>query len=173
VRDLTARVLKPITDRIRGLIGRGVVTRVDSANGQGADTVQVRGAGGTIHDRVRHALPYGFAAHPRLGSEVHLLWRDGGREAALAFHIDPRLGRPSLAEGEFGLFHPETGAEVRMAADGTVRVKGDLVVDGAVRAEGDVTDSSGSMAEIRAGFDIHTHGTPSGPSTPPTPTFGS
>lgn len=160
------RALRPLADRVRGIVERAVVTRVDGGEGNRAQVVQVRGPGGTTHDRIAFPLPYGFASRPRAGAEAIVLWPGGGRERGIAVVVDGRTGRPALEEGEVALFNPDTGTMLRMAADGRVRMTGDLVVDG------DISDRRGSLEQLRSVYDAHTHGTSSGPTTPPTPLTG-
>lgn len=160
------RALRPLADRLRGMVERAVVTRVDPGNGSRAMVVQVRGAGGTVHDRVAAPLPYGLASRPGPGAEAILLWPGGGRERGIAVVVDGRTGRPALEEGEVALFNPDTGTMMRLAEDGRVLVSGDLVVDG------DVSDAAGSLAELRAIYDAHVHSTSTGSTGPPTPQSG-
>jgi len=54
-----------------------------------------------------------------------------------------------------------SGSFLKLAADGTVQVNGDLHV------AGDVYDRHGSLAQLRGHYDAHTHG--SNGAAPPSP----
>ena len=57
---------------------------------------------------------------------------------------------PQCAAGEFLLVH-QSGSFLKLAADGTVQVKGDLHV------AGDVYDAQGCLSRLRGHYDGHTH----------------
>ncbi|MEM8711651.1 MAG: phage baseplate assembly protein [Planctomycetota bacterium] len=159
-------------DRVRGLFARGRVERYRGGSGDAPSSCQVGLGGSQVFDGVTHIQPYGFGSSPRPGAEAYTAWPAGVRRAGWAIAIDDRRGRPDLEEGEVVLFNAKAGSELRLAADGSIRVAGDLVVDGNVTASGDVMDSRGTMAAIRQTYDNHTHGTSTGPTTGPTPNFG-
>ena len=50
---------------------------------------------------------------------------------------------------------------------GDLAVEGDLSVTGDIAAGGNVSDATGSMAEMRRVFNLHTHGTPPAVTVPP------
>jgi len=57
---------------------------------------------------------------------------------------------PATPVGEFWLVH-SSGSFIKLQNDGTVRVNGDIHVIG------DVYDSHGSLSQLRAHYDEHTH----------------
>ncbi|MEO0660426.1 MAG: phage baseplate assembly protein [Planctomycetota bacterium] len=169
--------LRQLGDRVRGVVSRGRVTRVDAAADGRVQGLQVQ-AGSAVHDRIAHLQPYGLAAVPFPGAEALVVWAGGQRESGIATVVEDRRGRPRLEPGEVAIYHGRTGAMVLLRADGvieldgSVRVTGDLAVEGNVSAAGDVTDSAASMAADRLIFNAHIHPTPDGPSGPPTSQMG-
>jgi phage gp45-like len=163
------RALRPVMDRVRGLIARGSVRRYLPATIDRLGRFQVSLGGKAVHDDIVHAQPYGFGSRPRAGAEAWILFPHGGRSAGYAIVTDDRRGRPALEEGEATLYNAVTGTSLVLAADGSVRVVGDLVVEGNISASGTIEDAVGSIDEIRSTYNVHTHGTSAGPTTPPTP----
>lgn len=163
------RALRPVMDRVRGLVVRGSVRRFKAGATDGLARLQVRLGKRETIDEIIHAQPVGFASRPRSGAEAWVLFPHGGREVGYALVVDDRRGRPELDEGETVLYNPVTGAEIRLASDGTICVKGDLVVDGSISASGEISDAGGPMGVIRDVYNVHTHGTGIGTTTGPTP----
>ncbi|MEO1700315.1 MAG: phage baseplate assembly protein [Planctomycetota bacterium] len=171
------RLAKSLADRIRGVVSRGRVARVDPAADGVPQAVQIA-IGRSVHDRVAHLQPYGLAAVPLPGAEALLLWPGGARERGYAVTVDDRRDRPQLKPGEVAIFNRVTGAKVLLRADGVIeldgptRVAGDLEVDGNVTAAGDVTDAAASMAADRLVFNAHVHPTSDGPTGPTSTPMG-
>jgi phage baseplate assembly protein gpV len=101
---------------------------------------------------------WGMVCLPQPGDQVLVLAQDGEAEhgvvAGAAF--SDRARPPEAPVGELWLVH-RTGASLRLAEDGTVRVHGDLHVEGSVFATGEVADGHGSLARLRGVYDAHTH----------------
>lgn len=167
------RAIKPLANRVRSLVERVVVTRVTVGGNGVAQSIQARAGGSNVHDGIAHPQPSGFASYPLSGAEAIVFWPGGARELGIALVVDDRRGRPLLSEpGECTVFNPVSGAMVKMAADGTIQVTGDLIVEGDIRAAGDLSDGTSTLEEIRQLYNLHTHGTSTGPTTPPTPQLG-
>ena len=167
--DHLERALRPVMDRVRGLVARGSVRRTRNGSDEQLGRLQVGLGGRAVHEDIVHAQPYGFGSRPREGAEAWILFPHGGRSAGYALVTDDRRGRPSLEEGEAVLYNAVTGTRVHLRNDGSVRVKGDLVVEGSISATGPIDDGVGSLDQIRSTYNLHTHGTSVGPTTPPTP----
>jgi phage baseplate assembly protein gpV len=107
---------------------------------------------------------WGMVALPSPGDQVKLVPQEGdaeqlavaGSEYSTA-QMPPQFpaavgGDPTtITSGEFALVH-QSGSGLRLCADGTVFVKGDLHVDG------DIYDKHGSLDRLRGHYDAHTHG---------------
>ena len=57
---------------------------------------------------------------------------------------------PQAPGGEFWIIH-KSGAGLKLANDGTIRISGDLHVDG------DVYDRTGALSHLRTTYNAHTH----------------
>ena len=165
------RLLRPFAVRIRSLFGRAVV-RLVAPSGDELQRLQVEVGREEVHDDVLHAQPYGLAAVPLPGSEAFMIWPGGERQAGVAVCVDDRRGRPSLESGEVALYHAPSGAMIKLRNDGRIQMVGDVVIEGSLSVSDEVSDGAGSLSDVRQVFDVHTHGTSTGPTTPPTPTFG-
>ena len=101
---------------------------------------------------------WGVVCLPAAGDQVLVLPQDGEAEHGVVVggSYSDRALPPAAPAGELWLVH-RSGANLRLANDGTVRVHGDLHVEGSVFASGDVSDSHGSLARLRGIYDAHTH----------------
>ncbi len=95
---------------------------------------------------------WGMACPPRPGDQVLVLAQEGDAEngVIVGASFSDRARAPAASPGELWLVHG-SGASLRLANDGTVRISGDLHV------EGDVFDRAGSLARLRAHYDAHVH----------------
>ena len=102
---------------------------------------------------------WGMVCLPSTGNQVLVVAQEGdadhGVVVGTAFSDTHRP--PHVPDGELWLVH-QTGSSIKLVADGTVQVKGDLHVDG------DVYDRIGSLDRLRQRYDVHTHGGGSIPS---------
>jgi phage baseplate assembly protein gpV len=104
---------------------------------------------------------WGVFCLPSPGDQVLVLAQEGEAEHGVVVggcFSDPRPP-PAGSVGELVLRHG-SGAELRLAGDGTVRVQGDLHVAGRV------FDSHGPLDRLRDRYNQHVH---AGLGTPPTP----
>lgn len=105
---------------------------------------------------------WGIAAPLTPGDQVLVVAQEGDAEHGVivgAAYSGPQPP-PQAPQGELWLVH-QSGASIRLANDGTVRVQGDLHVSG------DVYDARGSLDRLRQHYDVHTH--PPGGSTTSAP----
>ena len=164
-------ILRGLADRIRGLIQRARLTRVEPAAGERIQELQVA-AGPDVHDRVAHPQPYGFGAVPLPGCEVHVFWPGGSRDAGVALLVADRTDLAELKEGEVVVYNRAAGTKIHLKSSGEIVIDGDVRVTGSLLAEGDVSDGVGSMDEDRQVYNLHTHPHPEGPTGPPTQPMG-
>jgi phage baseplate assembly protein V len=148
-------------DRAQGQARFGLVASVDPARYAARVALQPEGV-------VTGWLPvlsawvgpgWGVVAPPVPGQQVLVIAQEGDADNGVILGASfSDAARPPVAPaGEMWLVHA-SGAAIRLCNDGTVRIKGDLVVDG------DVSDRAGSLARLRAHYDGHVH-PPSGSTT--------
>lgn len=105
---------------------------------------------------------WGMAAPLAAGDQVFVLAQEGDAEHGVIVGAAFSAARlpPGAAAGELVLRHA-SGASLRLANDGTVRMTGDLHVDG------EVFDRHGSLDRLRQHYDLHRHSGSSGTTTQP------
>ena len=97
------RFLAPLEARVRSMLVRGVVTRVDDT--KQLQELQVRGLAGAVHDRVEHFHPWGLTGVPPEGSEALLVHVGGAADHPIALAANRRSERPrNLSPGETILY---------------------------------------------------------------------
>lgn len=171
-------LLRPIMNRLRGLVRRGLVKRVDEAPKM--RELQVAAGFGDLRDRVEHLEPYGFTSSPLPEAEALLVNVGADRSHTVAAVVADRRHRVlGLSPGDVAL-HPAGGATVILRANGGIEIVSaqpiqittpELRVQGNIKATGDVSDGVRSMAADRLIFNSHTHSgiePGSGVSGPPT-----
>ncbi len=96
---------------------------------------------------------WGLCVPPMQGQQVLVLPQDGEGDHGVIVGgaWSDGSATPGAPVGEVWLVH-QSGSFIKLVADGTVQVKGDLHVDG------DVYDKHGSLDRLRGNYDAHTHG---------------
>ncbi|NDY41244.1 phage baseplate assembly protein V [Dissulfurirhabdus thermomarina] len=182
------RVLDPLSRRVRLMVGRGVLARVD--DGAREQVVQVELLAGEVRELERYQ-EYGFSSVPHAGSEGIVVCIGGTRDHGIMVATgDRRYRLTGMAPGEVALYddlgnvvrlgrdqvtvtavqHLEASAPTcRLAAE--VTIDGNVTVHGDVTASGQISDLSGaggsSMSAMRATYNGHTHPGDSGGTTGP------
>lgn len=108
----------------------------------------------------KHAMAYRDGAIVSYDAEAHEL------SAVL-----PEGGTASIAAPGGLSVTGDTSVDGNLSVDGNITATGDITATGGIAAGGDVSDSLGSMAEMRTTYNGHTHllpGTPPSPSPAPT-----
>jgi phage baseplate assembly protein gpV len=120
---------------------------------------------------------WGLFCPPTPGDVVDVHFQEGGKQAGFVAlrHFGDQFRPLPVPSGEFWLVH-RSGSFVKLHNDGTIEINaqtavnatapvfnlvGDVNVTGNIIATGDISDlsdGSGTMAHIRATFDLHTHG---------------
>lgn len=178
------RLLDGMVRRIRLILSRGVVSRVDSS--KRLQELQVVLLAGETRSRVEHFEPLGLTAAPEPGAEVVAGFLGGDRTHATILAVVDRRYRPTgLVQGELTIYEPVAGGSTirfltngdveitprsgRVLVQGDADVSGDAIVAGDAIVTGSVEDAAGTMQELRDLYNvhIHAHGTPNtGPPTP-------
>lgn len=170
------RVLAPVKRRLWNLVARGVVRRVDEAGAR--QELQLELLTGETRDRVERFQQFGFYAHPPEGAEAVVLFVAGDRAHGIAVAVEHRDERPQDLEAGEVCVRAKGGAEVRVKPDGTILVRAGstvtiqaptVAVEGDVTATGNVSDRAGSLADLRAAYDVHTHAETGSTTLPPEP----
>jgi len=104
---------------------------------------------------------WGMVCPPSPGEQVLVLAQEGDAEHGLIVGraFSATTPPPRAEVGELWLVH-KSGSFVKLANDGTVRVRGNLHVDG------DVHDRHGSLAQLRAHYNAHVHASLTAPPNP-------
>lgn len=104
---------------------------------------------------------WGMVALPSPGDQVLVLAQEGHADQGVivAAAYSASMPAPVAPVGEFWLVH-QSGTFIKLCNDGSVQVQGDLHV------AGDVYDSRGSLSQLRAHYDAHTHASLSSPPKP-------
>ena len=103
---------------------------------------------------------WGIVCPLAAGDQVFVLSQEGDAEhgVIVGCAYSNRTAPPKATDGECWIVH-KSGATLKLKADGTVSISGDLHVDG------DVFDQHGSLAHLRGVYNAHRHNTASGGST--------
>jgi len=116
------KMLIPIKRKILLLIGRAVVTYVDSS--QGTQRVQLSCLQGETLSDSEHFEPYGLTAYPETDSQAIALFPNGNRDNCYVICVHDRRYRiKTLSEGEVALYSKFSNV-ITMKADGTIEIKG-------------------------------------------------
>jgi phage gp45-like len=101
MREQLNRLLRPLADRISGMVAVGILRRIDPGANQ---QCQVELQEDVLRDQLPHHLPYGFAHVPLEGAEPLVVYLRGDASGGLVIQIrDPRH-QPTLASGEVALY---------------------------------------------------------------------
>lgn len=177
---MSERKIAELNNRIRSIVGRGVLHAVDNA--QATQRAQVQVLAGEVLKDVEVFGHYGLVSVPPADSEGVAVFVGGNRDHPIVIATNEPGSRDlSALEGEVGL-QDDQGKLILLKRDGTVHISGattviidgDLQVTGNITAAGDVNDAKGSMENIRGQYNQHTHGengTGGGTTDPPFPQF--
>ena len=98
---------------------------------------------------------WGMICPPSTGDQVLFVPQEGDIEQGVIIgrSFSNKQRPPAAPDGEFWLVH-KTGSFLKLCNDGTIQISGDLHV------RGDVYDRHGSIADLRAHYNSHTHQVP-------------
>lgn len=155
MREQFNRMLRPLADRISGMIGVGKLTRIDPGANQ---QCQVEMQEDVMRDKIPHHLPYGFAHVPQPGAEPLVAYLRGDASGGIVIQIrDPRH-QPTLAPGEVAL-HDDQLQTIHITRTGILIKTDKLVTIASPTAlfTGDV-EIQGECRINGIDFTPHTHG---------------
>lgn len=163
---------------LKNMIGRAILNLINDATA--TQTVTLEAQAGDVHDEVELFQPFGFSAHPPVGSEAVVVFVAGNHDHPIALCAEHKgTRRRNLAEGESVMYNLqghhitlykdrcviETPVfEVLAAQSATIRAP-KITLDGEVSGTksavfaNDVKDQGGkySMGWMRRLFNRHTH----------------
>ncbi len=172
-----AKMVAPISRRVRLIVARAVVTLIDDATKLQAAQVQL--LAGETRDGVERFQQYGFTSTPHAGAEGIVVCVAGRRDHAVLIAVDDRRYRlKNLAAGEVALYTDE-GDSIVLKRSNTIEITTQTLTVKAstkVRMEtpqlevtGDIKDqcdgTGRTMNGMRETYDTHTHPGDSGGTT--------
>jgi phage baseplate assembly protein V len=152
-----------LADRVKLMVGRGKVGRVDDANP--LQTVQLGLFAGETREAVQRVQNYGFTSHPIAGEAV-MLAIGGNRDHPIAVVVDdPDHRLTGLEAGEVAVYHHDHQAVILLKAGGVIEIKAAekiLVDTPRMEVTGDLIDRTGSgnphtVREMREIYNRHVH----------------
>ena len=162
-------MLEALGRAVRSAVTRGKITSAPIA---GRTLAQVTGLAGETKQGVEVLHPFGWFASLPAGADVVLLQVMGSRDHLVALGGDVIGQNQPSAAGEFGAKHA-AGAFVHFTNDGKVTVQdasgaqvilqnnGTIWVKGSLMVTGDITDNCQTQTETMAGqravYNGHTH----------------
>lgn len=115
------RILRPLSNRIANLLGRGTVLASGAASKM--QSLQVSLLAGETKTGVEHFEPYGFTSNPRPGSEVLVTFLDGDRSHGIAVAATDRRYRiRELPAGGVAVY-TGTGNSIILNPDGSITLE--------------------------------------------------
>lgn len=157
-------MIRELAAKLRGIVGRAVITAVDDAAKAQLLTLKERDDEEEF-DQIEHAQPFGLSFRPSVGAEVILVSPDGESANQVAICAQDRTKRPAVdvAEGEGGLYL-EGVYRVFLAADGTVHLGEQEGADFVALA----AKVDAELSALKTAYDMHTHPHSMGPTGPVT-----
>lgn len=133
------QLIKPLEQRILGMVAHGVVKRVDDAHA--IQEVQAEFFEGETRDGLKRMQQFGFTSNPDDDAEVVAIFRNGDRGDGYVISIDDGRYRIKVAKGEVALYD-KTGSTITLKTSGDIELapsSGKVKVTGAIEATGEVT----------------------------------
>ena len=138
-----------------------IVTSVDPATYTARVTVQPEGvlsgwlpiAGAWV------GAGWGLACPPSPGDQVVVIWQEGDAEQGVIVGRlwSNNVAPPNAPAGELWLIH-QTGSFLKLHNNGSIESQaGTWTHTGDLRVSGNVSDSHGSMAQLRGHYNEHVH----------------
>lgn len=169
------KLVKPLSDRIRNLLSRGVLTLLDDSTK--FQTLQMKGYAGETLDGIERFQDYGFVSHPEAGAEGIIVFPAGDRSHGIALVVGDRRYRIKVSKQDVAMYD-NRGQKVHLTPDGINVVSPfkisatapliTLVASDKVRIETPVLECTGeikdhcdgdgkTMSSMRSVFNAHKH----------------
>jgi len=175
------KLLQALERRIKNIVRRAVVTRVDASKKMTVLQVDV---GGMTLDGIEYFECYGFTSVPHEGAEVLLLSLGGRSSHAIAVCVNDRRYRIKNGEAGDVVIYDHRGQTITLGDAGVTidtplaltinagdsTFNGNIKATGNIDADGDVSDATGTIQVMRDTFNAHTQqvsgSTAAAPTTP-------
>lgn len=115
------RILQPIKNKIFLMIGRAILSAIDSS-GQ-TNLIQVKGLNSEVITDMEYPTPYGFEAKPTQG-QVVFVNVNGNRDQSIALIIHDRENKPTDLEDDETQLYSKFNNYVKCNKDAEVEVNG-------------------------------------------------
>lgn len=194
--DQIARLIAPLTNRIRMLVARAVITLVNDA--AKVQRVNISLLNDEARNDVERYQNYGFTSNPHPGMEAAVLFLGGERANPIIIAVGDRFYRlTGTKTGEVALYTDEgdhiwlkrgnnisvktktydvDAEEINLNASKSTNITTPMTnisaivnAGGNINGMGEITDATGSMSRIREVYNPHTHKEhdAGGPTDPP------
>lgn len=110
------RMMAPMADRIKLMVGRAVIAAVD--DGAKAQALQIELLADEVQDGVERFQDYGFTSVPHAGAEALVVFVGGTRSHGVAVAIEDRRYRLTGLEGGEVALYDDQGQVIRIGRDG-------------------------------------------------------
>lgn len=161
--DDVAKATRPLVSKVRGIVKRAIIERIDDS--KGTQAVQVSLLADEVADGCEHMQPFGLSFHPIKGSDAVALAVQGDPGHLLIIAATKRDVRPRDAkEGEGGLYDKTGAWRVFIDEDGVAHIgakEGDDFVALDKKIQDAVDQKVGQI------FNAHTHPDAMGGTGPP------
>jgi len=158
------KAVAPIASRVRAMVKRAVIERIDDT--KGTQAVQVSLLADEVADGCEHMQPFGLSFHPVKGSDAVALAVQGDPGHMIIIAATKRGVRPTGAkEGEGGLYDKTGAWRVFIDENGVAHIGAQTGTD-FVALDQKIQNAVDS--KIRAIFNAHVHTDAMGGTGPPT-----
>lgn len=169
IQDIVARMLRPLSRRIRLMVGRAVITALDDSGGM--QVAQVRLLSGEVRDGVEILMQYGHSSLAPGKPEGVYFALGGDRDHGMLINVGTRSVRfKGLRPGE-SVLHDDQGQKVHLTREGIVietPLPITLRTPQKVRVEAPLLECTGEIKDrcdtdgrtlesMRTAYDGHTH----------------
>lgn len=156
------KAVKPIADRVKMIVARGVLKNVTDSTG--VQKVQASLLAGELKDGIERFQTYGLSSNPPAGTEGIFLFIGGNRDHGVCVATDDKGSRfKNVASGEVALYDNK-GNFIHLKTDGTIEITATQkirMITPRLEVTGDIIDNcdtnTKTVKNARDTYNIHTH----------------
>lgn len=162
------QIVRPVATRVRTMISRGIVKRIDDS--KKLQTIQTAGFADGVRDGVERFQQYGFSSNPPPDSECILLAVGGQQGHVVAISVEDRTVRvKDIDTKDVALYTATNGIMVFVDDDGGVVHLGAKsaaeFVALADKVKSELDDIKSDIDAIKTHATTHIHPAPTGPTS--------